>query len=228
MARTIQHKGGSTGQNDAYTGPARELTVDTTKHTLRVHDGVTPGGHEIPRSYSLDGVTDVTITSLTAGDLLQYNGTAWVNIGSAIGGLPKRVLSANIAASSGTTQITPGITPPLVTQGTQLWSYTVTPLLVGSKFLVHATVSASASTNNANLTMAAFRDGTYIGATVQIANSGNNSATLCVALVDFPNTTSPVTYQVRIGTSTGTWYANRRSNEVTYGGLNNGWVLTEY
>ena len=49
MSKTVQHKGGSTVQNNSYTGAAREITVDTTKNTLRVHDGVTVGGTELAR-----------------------------------------------------------------------------------------------------------------------------------------------------------------------------------
>lgn len=38
---------GTEAQNDAYTGSPGELTVDTTNNLLRLHDGVTPGGHLI-------------------------------------------------------------------------------------------------------------------------------------------------------------------------------------
>lgn len=49
MAKTIQWKRGTTAQNDAFTGAAREITVDTTKGTVRVHDGSTAGGSELAR-----------------------------------------------------------------------------------------------------------------------------------------------------------------------------------
>jgi hypothetical protein len=35
---------GTTAQNDAYTGPVGSLTLDLERNTIRVHDGVTPGG----------------------------------------------------------------------------------------------------------------------------------------------------------------------------------------
>ena len=38
-------KRGNTAQSLAYTGPSGEVTVDTDLHSLRVHDGVTPGGN---------------------------------------------------------------------------------------------------------------------------------------------------------------------------------------
>lgn len=269
MTRILQLKGGSTAQNAAYTGVARELTVDVTKNTIRVHDGATLGGTELARmsdiitshtlltdreladqhpiaaitglqttldnksdithTHTLDWLSDVTITAPTSGDGLLYNGTQWINFGGAAGsGAAKRIWSNNVPSSAGTTQIIPSITPPLVTDGTQIWTITITPLSVNSSYVVQTSISAAASNNNANLTMALFRGNTYLGATVQIANSGNNSATLTINITDRPNTTAPITYQVRIGTSTATWYVNRRSNENTYGGLNNGYTIWEY
>ena len=38
-------KRGNTSQSLTYTGPLGEVTVDTDLHSLRVHDGVTPGGN---------------------------------------------------------------------------------------------------------------------------------------------------------------------------------------
>lgn len=45
MSLTLQHKRGTTAQNDTYTGRPGEITVDTELNQLRLHDGVSPGGH---------------------------------------------------------------------------------------------------------------------------------------------------------------------------------------
>lgn len=45
--RTLQILRGTTVQNNAYTGSAGELTMDTTTNELRLHDGSTAGGHII-------------------------------------------------------------------------------------------------------------------------------------------------------------------------------------
>jgi len=45
MADQIKLRGGTTEESMNFTGAEREVTVDTTLHGLRVHDGVTPGGH---------------------------------------------------------------------------------------------------------------------------------------------------------------------------------------
>lgn len=52
--RTIQLYRGTTAQNDAYTGAAGELTMDTTETELRLHDGSTAGGKKIGAGYIPD------------------------------------------------------------------------------------------------------------------------------------------------------------------------------
>ena len=44
MADQLQLRRGNTAQNLAFTGAAGELSVDTTKNQLRVHNGITAGG----------------------------------------------------------------------------------------------------------------------------------------------------------------------------------------
>jgi hypothetical protein len=55
MADQVQLRGGTTAQNDAFTGAVREVTVDTDKDTLRVHDGSTAGGHELMKATATNG-----------------------------------------------------------------------------------------------------------------------------------------------------------------------------
>lgn len=45
--RVIQLYRGTSAQNDAFTGAAGEITMDTTNKELRLHDGSTAGGHKI-------------------------------------------------------------------------------------------------------------------------------------------------------------------------------------
>lgn len=81
MAEQLQLRRGSTAANDAFTGAAGELTVDTTLNELRLHDGSTAGGHTIGAGAiaGLDDLTDVTITTPATGAVLTYNGSAWVD-----------------------------------------------------------------------------------------------------------------------------------------------------
>lgn len=45
MATAVQRRRGTTAEHAAFTGLAGEVTVDTSKQALVVHDGSTPGGH---------------------------------------------------------------------------------------------------------------------------------------------------------------------------------------
>lgn len=66
MTKEVQLAGGSATTQNQYIGPPRELTVDTSNQELRLHDGVTPGGHRFlnrdsndsryqAKSHELDG-----------------------------------------------------------------------------------------------------------------------------------------------------------------------------
>ena len=48
MAIQLQLRKGTKLQNDAFTGAEGELTYDSTTKSLRIHDGSTQGGIEIP------------------------------------------------------------------------------------------------------------------------------------------------------------------------------------
>ncbi len=49
MTRILQIRRGTTAQNDNFTGLAGEITMDTTKKTVRIHDGETLGGFALAR-----------------------------------------------------------------------------------------------------------------------------------------------------------------------------------
>ena len=55
MATQVQWRGGSTSEHSTFTGAAREVTVDTSKQTLVVHDGSTAGGHPLQKQYPAQG-----------------------------------------------------------------------------------------------------------------------------------------------------------------------------
>jgi hypothetical protein len=53
----IQLRRGTTAEHSTFTGLVGEITVDTTKDTLVVHDGAVAGGYPLAR------ISDVTSTS---------------------------------------------------------------------------------------------------------------------------------------------------------------------
>lgn len=47
MSTQVQFRRGTAAQHNSFVGAPGEITVDTTNNNLRVHDGVTPGGHPL-------------------------------------------------------------------------------------------------------------------------------------------------------------------------------------
>ena len=50
MSKLLQLRGGTTTEHASFTGAVREVTVDTDKDTLVIHDGSTAGGFALPRT----------------------------------------------------------------------------------------------------------------------------------------------------------------------------------
>ena len=65
FATQVKRRRGTTAQNDEFTGAEGEIVVDTERHELRVHDGVTQGGFRIGGG-----------SSLVIGQILEVVGTA--------------------------------------------------------------------------------------------------------------------------------------------------------
>tara|TARA_Y100001937_G_scaffold64314_1_gene88017 strand:+ start:1079 stop:1687 length:609 start_codon:yes stop_codon:yes gene_type:complete len=72
MAKLLKLRGGTTSQHSSFTGAEREVTVDTDKETLVVHDGSTAGGFPLMRNTVED-------TTPQLGGNLDVNGNSIVS-----------------------------------------------------------------------------------------------------------------------------------------------------
>jgi hypothetical protein len=85
MPTQVQLRRGTTVQHESFTGALGEVTVNTTKKTIVVHDGSTVGGTEIAKA-DLSNVS--TITATTAATLatprniggVSFNGSANIDL----------------------------------------------------------------------------------------------------------------------------------------------------
>ena len=99
MATQVQFRRGTTGQNDAFKGAIGEVTVDTDKNTLRVHDGAITGGTSLLKT---DGTnSEFSIGSLTSCALKFANdhntgiySTGADNIGLVTGGVARLTIDS--------------------------------------------------------------------------------------------------------------------------------------
>jgi len=85
MSTHLKLRGGTTAEHSTFTGAAREVTVDTDKNTLIVHDGVTAGGIEILN------VNSASALSLTTWSISEVGGSVYF----AVGGVNKMKLDSN-------------------------------------------------------------------------------------------------------------------------------------
>jgi hypothetical protein len=77
MSKLLQLRGGTTTEHATFTGALREVTVDTTKDTLVIHDGATVGGFALPRTdaeirAAVEAATDSNV--FTDADHTKLNG----------------------------------------------------------------------------------------------------------------------------------------------------------
>ena len=94
MSRVLRLRRGTTAETSAFTGKLAELTVDTDKMTVVVHDNVTAGGHALLTENYITSYKAVSASSPTAptsptsgtlwydtvsGRLYVYYGSAWVD-----------------------------------------------------------------------------------------------------------------------------------------------------
>jgi hypothetical protein len=81
MPTVVQFRRGTTAQNDLFTGAVGEVTVDTTKSTLRVHDGSTAGGVEIlEKNLTNQTIGGDVIPSSTNAHDLGADATRWKDL----------------------------------------------------------------------------------------------------------------------------------------------------
>lgn len=52
----VQQRRGTTAQHSTFTGLSGEITIDTDKNTIVVHDGVTAGGYPLAKSTDTSGL----------------------------------------------------------------------------------------------------------------------------------------------------------------------------
>lgn len=135
----------------------------------------------------------------------------------------------SVTPSTGTTRVPFDTTAPLITEGTQLWTTTITPKVVGAVMTIDFSTMTDCSSSSGVVTMNLYKGSVLIGtaSTGTSGLSGNKPNGVRLLVNDPVVALTPVTYSCRIGSDVGTWYQGRGSS-ATLGGLQtNGWKIDE-
>lgn len=115
MAIQIQLRQGTTTEHDTFTGAVGEVTVDTTKDTLVVHDGVTVGGFPVASKANADGTISLIKKDGTSAGTINANGLfnntlTSTNTNQALTAAQGKVLKDTLDTSFGINQSSANVT----------------------------------------------------------------------------------------------------------------------
>lgn len=118
MSEQVQLRGGTTAEHATFTGAAREVTVDTNKNTLVVHDGETEGGHPLATEAAFDA----------SQEMLQ---SAFFGLRGVVG--PAATETSMSCTFTKARLISPGAAPIYITAGSASADITVSGPAVGGR-----------------------------------------------------------------------------------------------
>jgi hypothetical protein len=103
MSTAVQRRRGTTAEHSSFAGLLSELTVDTTKKVVVVHDGSTTGGFALARE-NLSNVTEASLASKLSTTLGGYVTTASAaSTYQSIAGMTSYLTTATAASTYQTT-----------------------------------------------------------------------------------------------------------------------------
>jgi len=189
MPTVLQLRRGTTSQNDAFTGAVGELSLDTQKDVLRVHDGSTAGGaQELVGLTATQTLTNKTLTSPTitgSGDIaandltlagdLTVNGTT-TTVASTNTTITDNLIELNSGAGSNANDS--GI---LIERGSTGDNAIVAWDESADKFIVGTTTATNTSTGNLTIatgTLVANVEGNVTG---DVTGNADTATTLATA-----------------------------------------------
>ena len=121
MSKRLQLRGGTTTEHASFTGAVREVTVDTTKDTLVVHDGSTVGGNALSTAADVAAAIaaiDLTAAIATVIDAAPESLNTLNELAAALGDDANYAATTTTAIGAAQTQADLGVTNAATAQGT--------------------------------------------------------------------------------------------------------------
>jgi hypothetical protein len=199
MSKLLQLRGGTTSEHSSFTGAVREVTVDTTKDTLVVHDGSTAAGFALARESAL-----TTTTALANAALAKSGGalTGALTTNSTIDGVDiatrDGILTSTTATAAAALPKAGGVVTGLVNMSDQivqrplLQDYSEKTVAMGSATAVNLEDGNVFSKTISGTTTLTFTNPSSVGtSSFSLILTNGGSATLNFPTVKWPAATAP-------------------------------------
>jgi len=97
MPTQVQFRRGTTAQNNAFTGAAGELSINSDNNSIRVHDGSTSGGYEVAKAdlSNTSGIGSISIQNVSSQNLIVTGLSTFVGITTSSSGLFSKQLNVS-------------------------------------------------------------------------------------------------------------------------------------
>lgn len=134
----------------------------------------------------------------------------------------------NVSPVSGTSIIPLTNSAPLITEGTEIWTATVTPNSTLSRFYISFSALVGSDTNNQGISFTIFRGSQFITGSSVWADSLRPLNSTITAL-DVPGSIVPVTYSLRAGISSAAeWHIGQGHTFTMGGAVPSAWTIFEF
>jgi hypothetical protein len=142
------------------------------------------------------------------GLTFRDTGVTWVPLAPPGGVL--QTVATTVAATSNTSTLSLTNTVPTTSNGTQIWSLAITPVMATSKIRIAGSLVVSSSSSNRQLIIMIFRGSTCIATTTAYTTTSSSLSSASIHVIDSPASTSTQTYSIRVAiTSAATWYVGQ-------------------
>jgi hypothetical protein len=210
MPTQLQFRRGTTAQNNAFTGAAGEISIDTDLNTMRVHDGSTAGGQTLPTLTATQTFTNKTLTSPTITGTGAIAGTFTGNITGDVTGNADTATTATALATARAIQVSGAVTGTanfdgsaainIVTTNTADPTITLTGAVTGSGTLTNLGDVSIATTATADPTITLAGD---LSGSATLTNLGSATLTATIAANSVALSTDTTGNYVQQGATSG-------------------------
>ncbi|MGV8954787.1 MAG: hypothetical protein ACOH2M_27060 [Cypionkella sp.] len=221
MSTEIRWRRGTAAQHATFTGAVGEITVVTDDYSLRIHDGITAGGHPIAGGSGGGGVAGLFTTDLTGDYDDAERAQARENL--ALEGVGNSQMAVYTTSVNLNAAIPYDDTIPQSTEGVEILTVSLAASSPTARVRIRFDGGVVNNTNDNVITAALFMDsesGARRAVPVGVPAAG---ITAPAALIyEFsPGDTASHTYKIRMGTpnTTPTFRLNGSGGTRIYGGV---------